>query len=782
MTARIAPGPIINPQRRRARKSMAEKLQGGGAQRLVDKINAALSAMADASLGGDDVVNAVAATSFSTFVGGGSASVLKRDGDGWTYVDSQTAVAEPIARMLNAKMTSAGTIGLEGIGAFISIYPGSIGVLLRDSIVSEDQWPGLRILATGFGLALAAATQSRVTLDALKEISGLQQIARRTLSTGDLHEILFSICEETKRLLSADICGVFLQEDDYMVMRDCVGNRTQDIAKVRLRRGQGLAGRVFETGLHCKVNNYLKSKILSQDYAELVRAERIRSALGAPLRVNGDLIGVLEVWRRRESMFTEADVRRVLALASLTAIAINNAQLYEKQKSLVEQVMVANENLRRQNNVIRQSAEITEAVIQVLLDGEGLATIGHIVSSYVNAEVTFLTCDLQTVAGVASPVWLEECLPLVKCALAKNRPDQNRVSIALRFGERWLSLRSVFAGREHAGWICALSPEQPGLLHEIALTRAAIATALNHLEQRAATRARAEVLGGIVWDLLEGSAYARQIAASRAKELQIDLTGPLRIIHFTAEGMEESNGSEQSATECGFKLVQKIVERGLCNSGGLRLMATRGSLLVAAVTSKDGSQIKEMLKSVDESLVRELSGLRTFWGISAPCGNAGNMHTAHCEASSAVLFVRKLKFGTNVAVHEELGVIGLLLKIRDGADLDKFVHDILSKVIEQDSGHKNVLMRTVRAYFDCDCAQNAAAERLCVHDKTVRYRLSQFERLTGVDLNHHEDRVLVDLALSMYAIAIDRNCANGMRALGEERRNKRNRCEAPRGA
>src|SRR5215469_9892769 len=173
MTARIAPGPIINPRSRRAGKSVAEKLQGDGARRLVDRINAALSAMADASLGGDDVVNAVAATSFSTFVGGGSASVLKRDGDGWTYVDSQTAVAEPIARMLNAKMTSAGTIGLEGIGAFISIYPGSIGVLLRDSIISEDQWPGLRILATGFGLALAAATQSRVTLDALEEISGL---------------------------------------------------------------------------------------------------------------------------------------------------------------------------------------------------------------------------------------------------------------------------------------------------------------------------------------------------------------------------------------------------------------------------------------------------------------------------------------------------------------------------------------------------------------------------------------------------------------------------------
>jgi sugar diacid utilization regulator/putative methionine-R-sulfoxide reductase with GAF domain len=759
MTARIAQSQIIGAPTR-----TAVKVQDRDAQRCLEEIGQALTNMSEASLSGEDVVKAVAATSFAAFVGSGSASVLERAGNGWKHADGRTEFDVPMARMLDATIsTPAQIVRVEGIGVYVPVNLGSLGVLLRDSVISESHWPALRVLATGFELALAAATQSKGKLDALEAISGLQQIARRILSTRDLDEILFSISHETKRLLSADICGVFLREQDHMVMRDCVGNHTLQIAKVRLRRGQGLAGRVFETGLHCIVNDYLKSEILSQDYAELVRVERIRSALGAPLRVNDELIGVLEVWRRRESTFTETDVRRILALASLTAIAINNARLYDKQKSVVEQLSVANEDLQNQNSVIRQSAEITDTVIQILLAGEGLTPIARIVAGHANARVAFLDCDLQTTAWFPSTSWLEECLPLIKHAVVEKRPDHNRTAVTFQFSERWLSLRPVIAGRDHVGWVCALSDEKLGHLQEIALAQAAMASALYQLEQRAATLARADTLDGIMWDVLEGTTYARQTAVSRAQELQIDLGGPLRIVHFIAERVDETDRSDKftaGTTERGIKLIREIFERMLSKLGVLRLIGTRGSLIVATVTGKDATQIRQILKTIDDSITREISGLHTIWGVSAPCANASNLHTAHREAASAVLLVGKLGLGRNVAIHEELGVIGLLLKVRGDADLGKFVQEILGKVIAHDSKHHSVLTRTVRAYFDCNCALQAAANKLYVHEKTVRYRLNQFEELTGLDLGHHEERMLVDLALRMYAIAVDVSDAN----------------------
>jgi sugar diacid utilization regulator/putative methionine-R-sulfoxide reductase with GAF domain len=734
-------------------------VQGMDAQRSIVEISQALSAMADAALVGDDAVKIVAAKSFAAFTPGGSTSVFERSGEDWR-ADGRLAVPAPLARMLNAISADAQVSRVEGMGVFVTVNSGSMGVLLQDTGMSEKQWPALRILAIGFELALASAVQIRGKLAALEEIHGFQQIAERILGAGDLDAILFSISQETRRLLSADICGVFLLDQDHMVMRDCTGNQTRNMAKIRLGRGQGLAGRVFETGLHCVVDDYLTSDILTQENAELVRAERIRSALGVPLRVNKELIGVLQVWRRRKSTFTEADVRRILTLASLTAIAIKNAKLYEDQKSVVEQLTVVNAKLQGQNDVIRQSAEITDEVLQVLLDGDGLPAIARIAANYADAEIVFLTSDLEPMAGLPFASWLEECLPLIKQLITEKHSHQNCGTMIVPFSERCLSLRPVIAGRDRVGWVCALSHEEPTYLQEIAIGQAAMAIALNYQEQRAANRARSETQGEILWDLLEGSTYARQTATSRAKELHINLNGSLRIIHFTAEGLDTTGHADQTfigATERKLRLIQEIFEKGLSKLGVLRLMVARGSLLVAVVTAKDSSQIRTILKSVEDSMTCEVTGLHAFWGVSAPCDNLSNLHTAHNEAASATVLVRKLGFGRNVAIHEELGVIGLLLKVRCDADLGKFVRDTLSKVIAHDSKHHGVLMKTIRAYFECNCAQHAASQKLYVHEKTVRYRLTQFQTLTGLDLNNHEDRMLIHLAIGMYSIALDKS-------------------------
>ena len=115
--------------------------------------------------------------------------------------------------------------------------------------------------------------------------------------------------------------------------------------------------------------------------------------------------------------------------------------------------------------------------------------------------------------------------------------------------------------------------------------------------------------------------------------------------------------------------------------------------------------------------------------------------------------MRSLGFGRNVAIHDELGAVGLLLKVKNDADLGSFVQSTLGKVLAHDASHHGVLTKTVRAYLECNCAQQPTARRLFVHEKTVRYRLNQFEALSGLDLSRHEDRMRVDLALGMHAVA-----------------------------
>ncbi len=201
MTPRIARGQIIG-------LPTPAGAPHWNASRLIDETGLALAAMADASFSGDVAVKAVAAASFAALAGGANARVLERVGEDWKYADDGADVPGPVARLLNDASNAAevaslngvnGLNGLNGLGVLVPVSSGSIGVLLCGVAVPEERWPALRVLATGFELALAAATQSQGKLDALEEINGLQQIARRILSAGDLDDILFSISQETKQ-------------------------------------------------------------------------------------------------------------------------------------------------------------------------------------------------------------------------------------------------------------------------------------------------------------------------------------------------------------------------------------------------------------------------------------------------------------------------------------------------------------------------------------------------------------------------------------------------------
>ncbi|WP_368680034.1 GAF domain-containing protein (plasmid) [Rhodococcus opacus] len=175
-----------------------------------------------------------------------------------------------------------------------------------------------------------ASTEEFAALDDEAEV--MRTVAHQILSAQDLDQVLLNITTQTLRMSESDICGVFLREGDELRMRSCVGHRVVDTARLRMKKGQGVAGLVFETGKVAKIDSYLQDSTISTDFMALAEQEATRSALAVPLIVHGDMIGVLEVWRRRYSSFTERDVRRLVALADLATIAIENGRLYDTQR------------------------------------------------------------------------------------------------------------------------------------------------------------------------------------------------------------------------------------------------------------------------------------------------------------------------------------------------------------------------------------------------------------------------------------------------------------------
>lgn len=715
-------------------------------------LQTALDTLSGAVLEGTESVTTLALDLIRASTGATTAAVLRRTQGEWV---PQSALSGDSSQVLESGIEDLqkddSRLSFGSYGCFVPLSPGSEAIFLPRFSPTDAQQENLHLLASAFTLASAAASRGRAVVAALDEISGLQSVVRETLSARELTRVLSCATHETLRLLSSNICGVFLKEDDEVVMRSCVGNLRVETAQLRMKKGRGVAGRVFETGEAVRVDEYIRDNTISQDYMDLARLEHAYSALAAPLKVHDEVVGVLEVWRRRKSTFSDRDVRRIKALADLVAIAIQNARLYETQQNAVEQLATANRQLKNQNSAFGQSAEIQQSMIGAILAGEGLDGIARAIGRYSNADVAIVTDEMQPMTTCAINLKIAALLPEIATML--RVPHDSQSDRRARLGEVWVHAQPIVVSGERVGWVCIVSDAEPGERADIALSSGVIACALSCLESRAAMLARAEVSSEILWDLLEGVPKVRLAAISRAKGLRIELNGPHRILHCSLEqldGLARADGGDASTAERNRRIALDCCTRGL-EAAGLRLLTVRGNLVIALVSGRKSDEIRHALNSIRQSVAGRIPGFSPVWGVSSISGGSGDFRTAHREAGIALLAATKFNV-ENIAISDELGVLGLLLSIRHDSDLEGLVGAILGDVVEYDSRHNHALAKTLRTYFDADCSLQATASALHVHQKTVRYRLTQFEQLSGMDLRRHENRMMVDIALRMQMI------------------------------
>ena len=103
--------------------------------------------------------------------------------------------------------------------------------------------------------------------------------------------------------------------------------------------------------------------------------------------------------------------------------------------------------------------------------------------------------------------------------------------------------------------------------------------------------------------------------------------------------------------------------------------------------------------------------------------------------------------GRQVAFYEDLGVLALLIAGPQGLPLNQFAGDTIGPILAHDARHGTSLVETLRTYLDVNCNQKDTAQRLFVHQKTVKYRLETIEKLTGLNLHEHSDRMRADIAV-----------------------------------
>ena len=174
------------------------------------------------------------------------------------------------------------------------------------------------------------------TMNRLRSAWSVADTASAELSLDDM---LHTLSEGLRVALQADEATVLLLdiETSELVVRASVGIERDVSEEMRLRLGEGFAGRVALARAPVVV-----PRLSETDVASAFLRERLTSLIGAPLRASGRLVGVIHAGTVDAREFNEEDVILLQLVADRVAHAIERARLLDAERTARAEAELAN--------------------------------------------------------------------------------------------------------------------------------------------------------------------------------------------------------------------------------------------------------------------------------------------------------------------------------------------------------------------------------------------------------------------------------------------------------
>ena len=164
----------------------------------------------------------------------------------------------------------------------------------------------------------------------------LLQVGRTIAIETNIDSLLTIIAQQIQQALQADRCTVFLldEENNELWSKVALGLEMQEI---RFKANKGLAGHVAMSGETINIKNAYESEYFNKDI-DLQTGYKTRNILCMPIRnLSHQIVGVFQVLNKFNGDFTQKDEDLLIAIGSSAGIALENANLFSKQKKLIEE-------------------------------------------------------------------------------------------------------------------------------------------------------------------------------------------------------------------------------------------------------------------------------------------------------------------------------------------------------------------------------------------------------------------------------------------------------------
>ncbi len=273
----------------------------------------------------------------------------------------------------------------------------------------------------------------------LRELTFLHETSRVLAATLDLDSVLRSLMAQVRDYFQVEATSVAMLDEEAgeLVFRVAVGEAAEEVTGLRMSSDLGVVGWVARSGESLLVP---KTRANGRFYAGVDESTgfETRVILAVPIKAHDRTIGVIEVINPTDGAFDDDAQRLLLSVADLAAVAIQNAELYER----------ARQAERRYESLFNEGSD---PVMVLDLDGKILDVNRRAVEVFGRPRGQVIGETLSDLLGIPS----EACQEAVRQVQGGQLPISE---VKLQSGEDVRTLETHMAkidygGREAIQWL-----------------------------------------------------------------------------------------------------------------------------------------------------------------------------------------------------------------------------------------------------------------------------------------------------------------------------------------
>ena len=213
------------------------------------------------------------------------------------------------------------------------------------------------------------------------ELEALGEVGRAISSTLDLETVLATVVSRANQLAETDGGAIYEFDETTRVFRLRATDRFPEEFATALRTtplvyGEGAVGRAAMTRQPIQVPDVTDTDAYTSSVRDALMSFGYRSLLAVPLLSEDEVVGALVVNRRAAGAFSDRTVELLRTFAAQSALAIQNARLFQEIEDKGRQLEIANQH-----------------------KSEFLASVSHELRTPLNAIIGFSEVMLERMFG-----------------------------------------------------------------------------------------------------------------------------------------------------------------------------------------------------------------------------------------------------------------------------------------------------------------------------------------------------------------------------------------------